>query len=74
MKIVFTKSPTGAPHLLAYNVDDVADLPDDVAKEMIKEGFAIDLKNLQQPAKDVAAPVSEKATKKRRRIRKAIKK
>jgi len=67
MKVVFTRSPTGRPWNLAYNIDDSADLPEAKAKAMVKAGFAVELKQVQKETKKAAAPSSEKATKRMHR-------
>lgn len=67
MRVVFTKSPTGRPWNLAYNIDDTAELPEAKAKAMIDAGFAVELKQVQKETKKTAAPKSEKATKRSRR-------
>lgn len=41
MAVKFIKSPTGAPHKLAYNVRDVVKLGTDLEKKLIEEGFAL---------------------------------
>lgn len=74
MKVVFTKSPTGQPWNLAYNIDDTAELPEAKAKAMIDAGFAVELKQVQKESKKTEAPKSEKATKRTRRKETATKK
>ncbi len=43
MKIQFIESPTGA-YNLAYDVGMVADFPKDKAEELIKAGYAVEVK------------------------------
>ena len=74
MKVVFTKSPTGRPWNLAYNIDDTAELPEPQAKAMIDAGFAVELEQVQKETKKAAAPKSEKATRRTRRKETATKK
>ena len=74
MKVIFTKSPSGAPHKLGYSEGDVADLPQEQAEALIAEDIAVSHADTvkQQGAdagaavgqKSKAAPASEKATKK----------
>ena len=40
MRVRFTQSPTGQPHYLAYNVAEIADIPDAVAESLVAGGFA----------------------------------
>ncbi len=61
-KVLFTRSPTGEPFKLAYNIDDTAEVFDALAQQLITEGFAVELKRLVQETKEPAAPKSEKAT------------
>jgi hypothetical protein len=52
MKVIFTKSPTGA-FGLAYSKGDQAEINDELAKELISANFA-------QAVKAKAAPKSKK--------------
>lgn len=39
--VVFTKSPSAKPWLLAYHEGEKAELPNSQAKELIEAGFAV---------------------------------
>ena len=50
MRVRFTQSPTGQPHYLAYNVAEIADVPDAVAESLIAGGFAEPYGESEPPA------------------------
>lgn len=53
-KVLFQRSPTGDPFLLAYNEGEVAEIEDAVAVELIELGIATELSKPVEKATEKA--------------------
>jgi hypothetical protein len=64
MKVLFIKNPSIDPFNLSYGIDEITELNDKLAKEMIEAGFAVELPKEKKPeTPESKLPKKEKAVK-----------
>lgn len=66
MEVMFIKSPTGRPFLLAYSAGERATLPGELAEKLIEAGIAVAIEPIET-AEDRKPEFAEKAVKRTKR-------